>query len=274
MSEEREVWTEEDERAERKRRRRNAGTIILIILCAAVFAFSAWQLIKYYHANNVAESGFEEIRPPAVSDEGGVQTELTYEDLLPYYKQLKAENEDFVGWLRIPDTVIDYPVMQTKPPKNPEYYIDKNFKKEYQAAGSIFASEISDVDRPSDAVILYGHHMKTGTMFGSMGDFLKQDFFDAHRDVIFDTMTGRNEYVIYGLFKTQVYTDDPAEFAYYSVSDFTTQSAFDDFMKQVDAKLQISDAAMRPMLGDKILMLSTCEYSQENGRLVIVAVRR
>jgi sortase B len=249
-------------------------TIVLIIICAIVFAVSAFQLIRYYSANSKSEDAYAQLRPPAEkeSDDGVSYEPMSYEDLLPYYQSLKEENGDFVGWLRIPDSEIDYPVMQTK--DSPEYYIDKNFKKQYQTAGSLFASEISDVDKPTDMVIIYGHHMKTGAMFGTMGDWLEKDFFNAHQEVIFDTLTERNEYVVYGLFKTQVYTDDPAEFAYYAVSDFEDQAAFDAFMQQVESRMQIMDPTMRPMYGEKMIMLSTCEYSQENGRLVMLAVRK
>jgi len=252
---------------------RNALSIVLIVVCVLVFAFSAWQLIKYYYANHEAEQSFAVIRPPQeVADESGGTREPTYEDLLPSYKVLKETNEDFVAWLKVPGTNIDYPVMQTL--WSPEYYIDKDFNKKYSASGCLFASELSDLDLPSDAVLIYGHHMKTGAMFGTMGDFLEQDYFDAHRTVILDTLERRYEYTVYGLFKTQVYTEDPNEFQYYGKTYFATPDEFTRFMAEINGRLQISDPSAAPQYGDKFIMLSTCEYSQENGRLVLVAVLR
>ena len=179
---------------------RKGITIVLIVICAAVFCLSAYQLLGYYGANRKAESDFANLLPEDLggSNAAGVEGKSAFDTLLPYYQGLRAENDDMVGWLRIPGTRISYPVMQTK--NSPEYYLDKNFKKEYTANGSIFASNISDVDLPTDVVILYGHRMKTGAMFGSFGDFLDSEFLLEHDTVIFDTFTGRGEFKIYCLF--------------------------------------------------------------------------
>ena len=247
--------------------------IVLIAICAIVFGISAYKLIAYYSADRAAEKEFAELLPdfgeedPA-GDVPGVDW-LSYETLLPYYEDLKKANDDFVGWLRIPDTRISYPVMQTL--NSPEYYLDKDFKKQYSASGTLFAASICDVDMPSDVVTIYGHRMKTGAMFGSMGDFLEQDFFAEHEDVIFDTLSGRGEYKIYCLFSEAVGTGN--EFAYYLYSVFPDEGFFDDFLGRMKGFMQIENPLYEPVYGDKVLFLSTCEYTHENGRLVMAAVR-
>jgi len=246
--------------------------IILIAICAIVFGVSAYQLINYYGANNAAESDFKQLLPSDVSDPNAVTPDgggMSYDFMSSYYESLREQNSDMVGWLRIPGTRVSYPVMQTT--SSPEYYLDKNFQKQYSSNGSLFAASISDVNLPSDVVIIYGHRMKTGAMFGSLGDFLKQDFFDTHDTIIFDTFTGRNEYKIYGAFSLAVGTG--TEFDYYDYNQFWSRDMYDKFMTQTDSLLQIKNPSYRPMFGDKILLLSTCEYTHTNGRLVLVAVR-
>jgi sortase B len=251
---------------------KKAIIIVLIAVCALIFGISAYQLISYYSVDKESEVAFSHLLPdemagPDVTTEDGGA--LTFEDMLPYYEKLREQNGDMVGWLRIPGTRVSYPVMQT--PNSPQYYLDRNFHKEYSVAGTLFASDISDVNRPSDVVTIYGHRMKTGAMFGSLGDFLKEDFFEKNQKVIFDTFTGRNEYRIYGVFVEGVNVE--GEFAYYYYSDFTDEAMFNGFMSGVQQFLQISRPADRPEFGDKILLLSTCEYTHQDGRLILVAVR-
>jgi len=250
-------------------------TVILIAICIAVFAISANALISYYSADKAAESDFAGLLPPelAGSDvaapEGG---KSAFEALLPYYKGLHEENEDMVGWLRIPGTRVSYPVMQTF--INPEYYLDKNFQREYTTSGTLFASSISDVTLPSDVVIIYGHRMKTGAMFGSLGDFLNEDFLLEHDTVIFDTLTERNEYKIYLIFTLAVGPDVINEFDYFNYNMFRDKAEFDGFMNRAYAHSETVNPLNTPIFGDKLLLLSTCEYTHENGRLVLVAVRQ
>ena len=241
--------------------------IVLIVVCAIVFGVSAYKLISYYSADRASEKDFAQLLPEEAIEPGDGLSD--YDLLRAYYEALRTENGDLVGWLRIPGTRISYPVMQT--PDSPEYYLDKNFKKEYTANGSLFASSISDVDLPTDVVTIYGHRMKTGAMFGSLGDFLDPDFLQEHETVIFDTFTCRNEYRVYCLFSLAIGV--AGEFDYYNYRDFATSDMFDTFVLQARSIADIENPANKPVYGDKILLLSTCEYTHDNGRLVLVAVR-
>ena len=249
-------------------------TIVLIAICVVIFGISAYQLLSYYGADRSAEKDFAALLPPelAGADVEGDDGKTPYEALLPYYLSLREQNPDMVGWLRIPGTRVSYPVMQTK--NSPEYYLDKNFEKQYQANGSLFASSISDVDEPSDVVIIYGHRMKTGAMFGSLGDLLDKEFLLEHDRVIFDTFTERNEYKIYMLFSLEVGEDVVGEFDYFNYNYFKDRGDFNSFMARAKYLMEVENPNNTPIYGDKILLLSTCEYTHENGRLVVIAVRQ
>ena len=245
----------------------NKGVVlVLIIICVIVFGYSAYQLISYYGADRSAEKDFSQLLPDEADTD---ESFSSYDTMLPYYLQLREQNEDMVGWLRIPKTRISYPVMQTI--DNPEYYLDKNFKKQITANGSLFASSISDVDLPSDVVILFGHRMKTGAMFGSLGSYLESGFLEEHQKIVFDTFACRNEYKVYCAFSLAVNTGN--EFAYYTYSEIQNEEVFDHFVDQVSLLAEVEYLANKPVFGDKILLLSTCEYTHADGRLVLVAVR-
>ena len=252
---------------------KKAVTIVLIAVCAAVFCYSGYRLLDYYSADKAAEKEFAELLPPEMASADAVDEEtgelISYDPLIKYYEVLREQNSDMVGWLRLPGTRISYPVMQT--PQAPEYYLRRNFAKEYSANGTLFASSISDVDAAEGVVIVYGHRMRSGAMFGTLGDYLDSEFFSSHELVLFDTFAGRGEYKVYCVFSQAVETGN--DFEYYNYSAFDDESDFDGFLAQVDAAAQVSNPENAPAYGDRILLLSTCEYTHENGRLIVVAVR-
>jgi sortase B len=239
---------------------------ILIAICAVVFLVSAWYLGSYLLESKKSEDAFDRLRytPPTRQQE---ETD-DYAARQAYYRSLHEKNGDFVGWLRVYRMSIDYPVMQT--PKNQDYYIHRNFEKDYAAAGTLFASAISDLQKPSDAIILYGHKMKNGTMFGKLSNLEKKDFYRDHRYIQLDTLTARHSYEIFCVFKTVVDTGRQSEFKYYGYADFADEADFNGLMDGARQR-EFFDTGVKAQYGDKILMLSTCEYSQKNGRLVVLA---
>jgi sortase B len=239
-------------------------TTIVIAVCVAVLAVCGYKLFTYFYDAHVSQEEFDKLKPQAE------EKDASYEDKLPGYQALKAENADFMGWLEIKDTKIDYPVMQT--PNDLEYYLHRNFEKVWSSAGSLFASDISDIDTPSDLVLIYGHKMKSGAMFGQIGKYSDREFFDEHRKVIFDTLICRNEYKVISLVKTDVDTGSDLEFRYYNYSNFADEADFEAFMNQIRAK-ELVGSGDKPVFGDKLLLLSTCDNTTETGRLLLLAVR-
>lgn len=120
-------------------------------------------------------------------------------------------------------------------------------------------------------MIVYGHHMKNGTMFGSLGRYKKASYFRDHPVICFDTLTEEGAYEILGVFYSRVYTDaDEGVFRYYQYTDLTAEEAFDAYVRQVKAA-SLYDTGVEAVYGDKLLTLSTCSYHTENGRFVVVA---
>ena len=125
---------------------------------------------------------------------------------------------------------------------------------------------------PSDNVVIYGHHMKNGSMFADLEKFKSKEFWQEHKTISFSTVTDRYEYEIVAVFKTVVYTDSPDSFKYYHFVNAETPEDFSAFIEKC-RELSLYDTGVSAEYGDKLITLSTCEYSRTNGRFVVVAKR-
>ena len=188
--------------------------------------------------------------------------------MFPEYAELYEQNNDMVGWISIPDTKINYPVMQSV--DEPNFYLKHGFDKDYTDYGCPYVGEICDVNKPSDNLIIYGHHMKNGSMFSDLEKFKSKGFWEEHKTFSFDTLTEKQTYEVVAIFKTVVYTGSDNEFRYYQFSDAETPEQFDEYIQKVKEKA-LYDTGVSAEYGDKLITLSTCEYSNKNGRLVLVA---
>lgn len=193
---------------------------------------------------------------------------LNAKTILPELTELYQQNNDLVGWICVEDTNINYPVMQTV--DNPNYYLKRGFDREYSSYGCPYVQEDCDVLKPSDNLVIYGHHMNNGSMFADLEKFKDKDFWQEHKTITFSTLTDRNEYEILAVFKTVVYTDSPEAFKYYRFTDAKSAEEFAAYVKKCK-ELSLYDTGVSVEYGDKLITLSTCEYSRTNGRLVVVA---
>lgn len=253
--------------------------ISLAAVFAAIFLFSAVMLWHHYDNqkqsaevfNNIANLVQEETQPtqPADSTEpsGEAETEPTEPAMTAYekYAEVYAQNNDFVGWLYIDGTNINYPVMQTV--DNPDYYLKRGFDKACSDYGVPYVQE-NCVLGISDNVVIYGHNMKNGSMFADLCKYQDEDFYQEHKAIHFDTLSGFGEYEIVAVFKTVAYSQDG--FKYYHFVNAEDEATFDAFIAECK-ELSLYDTGVSAVYGDKLITLSTCEYSQTNGRMVIVA---
>ena len=133
------------------------------------------------------------------------RSESQKKDCLDYYlidgkkiqenmKDLYIENQDFVGWLTIDNTSIDYPVMQCRRDMN--YYLHRGYDKEYSGQGSLFANILSNVSAPSDNILIYGHHMITDTMFHSLTEYENEEYYRKHKYITFDSIYRTGTYEV------------------------------------------------------------------------------
>ncbi len=250
--------------------------IILIVAFAALFGTSAYFLIDHYRQEakqaELYDSLADMVDSAAETEEEPAEPVLYTEEktVLPELAELYQQNSDLAGWIQIADTNINYPVMHT--PENPDFYLKHGFDKEYSDYGCPYVQDNCDVQQPSDNLIIYGHHMKNGSMFADLEKFKSQDFWREHKTISFSTVTDRYEYEIISVFKTVVYTDSPDSFKYYHFVDAETPEDFATFVEKCK-ELSLYDTGVSAEYGDKLISLSTCEYSRTNGRIVVVAKR-
>ena len=181
------------------------------------------------------------------------------------YAAIHEKNSDFVGWLRIEGTNINYPVMQSS--DNPNFYLKHSFEKDYSNYGVPYVQENCELGI-SDNAIIYGHHMDDGSMFADLCKYEDEDFYREHKTIQFDTMDGFGEYEIVAVFKTVAYSN--AGFPYFLFVNADKPEDFDGFISKCK-ELALYDTGVTTEYGDKLITLSTCEYSRDNGRMVIVA---
>ena len=120
----------------------------------------------------------------------------------------------------------------------------------------------------SDNLVIYGHHIKGGKMFGALEDYKSKSFYEEHKNIQFDTLTEQEEYEIVAVFKTVAYSSEG--FRYYDFVDAENEEDFNSYVGKCK-ELALYDTGVTAEYGDRLITLSTCEYSARNGRLVVVA---
>lgn len=241
--------------------------------CAALFLFSGVMLYRQYADEKQSAEAFENIAalvedetPPAdeaQETEPPQQSQTAFEKYAAVYEQ----NSDFVGWITIDGTRIDYPVMQTI--NNPNYYLKRSFEKQYSDYGVPYVQENCDLEL-SDNCVIYGHHMNNGSMFADLCKYADEDFYREHKTIHFDTLSGFGEYEIVAVFKTVAYSEQG--FKYYHFTRADSAEDFDAYIAKCK-ELSLYDTGVSAEYGDRLITLSTCEYSRQNGRMVVVAKR-
>lgn len=181
------------------------------------------------------------------------------------YLALYEENEDFVGWISIGDTNVNYPVMQTI--DSPDFYLKHGFDKTYSNYGVPYVDEACAVGL-SDNIVIYGHNMKNGSMFHDLLQYADADFWANHQTIHFDTMSRTSEYQVILAFR---FDTKHETFRYNEYTDMNEEE-FAEFMDECRRR-QLYDTGVPTAYGDELITLSTCEYTYENGRFAVVAKR-
>lgn len=192
-------------------------------------------------------------------------------EVLDEYKNLLIKYKKLIGWLTFDDKSIGgesgFPVMQTS---DNEYYLTHNMDQEYDKNGTIFMDKDCDVLKPSTNFIVYGHHMKSGKMFGKLDLYEDQEYCEEHPYIYFDTIYEKGTYKVMYVFRSRVYNENEIVFKYYQFIDANSQQEFDSYMEEM-ASMSLYDTGVTAEYGDQLLTLSTCDYQEKNGRFVVVA---
>ena len=183
-------------------------------------------------------------------------------------EELQKENQEIIGWLEIEETNINYPVCQTN---DNDYYLTHNYMKEKSSSGSLFLDKDFDLINGSSNYLIYGHRNKQGLMFEDLIKYAKEDFYKEHTKIRFTTNKEDSTYEIISVFYSRVYyKSEQNVFRYYYFVNAENEEEYNEFVNNAK-KLSIYNIETTATYGEQLLTLSTCEYSQEDGRFVVVA---
>lgn len=253
----------------------------IMVLASIVAAASLGYFFVYYYFSTRTNMDYDQLaslKGSNVLNSGTQQEQNTFSlhksavrlpDILPEYETLYNKNKKLIGWLKIDDTNIDYPVMQTS---DNTYYLDHNYNQEYDKNGSIFLDYNCSVYPRSTNMIVYGHHMKSGNMFGNLQKYAKESYGKKHSVITFDTIYEKAQYQVMYVFRSQVYNEDDIVFKYYQFIEANSETEFNSYMQEM-SELSLYDTGVTAEFGDSLLTLSTCDSSQTDGRFVVVAKR-
>lgn len=260
---------------------------LVIVLLLLVFGISAFFVGRYIVESKEQAEKFDALaqlkesakettatQPTIATEETepegtfGAAQILDENNMLAEYGEIYALNDDVVGWIRIDGTKLDYPVMQT--PDEPNFYLYRDFDKNQSVRGCVYAREECDINTPSDNITLYGHNMRDGSMFAAANAYVNKETWENNPLIFFDTLYEYHTYKIFSVFKTSANIGEG--FTYHNMIEAENKEDFDKFIAKCK-ELAFYETGITPQYGDKIICLSTCEYTLENGRLVIAAVR-
>ena len=240
--------------------------IILYPICIVLIFVSVWNLWSIRKSTERTTQMYAALAETAHADE---EEENIGEDTAgnPILLALKEQNPELAGWITIPNTAIDYPVMQTV--EDNDYYLKHDFQGNEDIHGTPFLDTNCKLG-VSQNLIIYGHHMKDGTMFQNLMLYKDSAFCEDNPIIYFDTIDRSGIYEL--LFVMVMSEKDTEEFPYYKCINLTSEETYQGFFKRCSQYACWSSGEM-PDYGEELLTLSTCEYSNKNGRLVIVARR-
>lgn len=261
----------------------------MMLIFSAIFLVSAGVLVKRaledrqqakqndYLAGLVQQEQAQVQRPP-ISSGGSYEEPLSAfveitdpvtgqpVQVLREYAAVYQLNPDMAGWLNIPDTDLNYPVVQT--PEEADYYLHRDFYDNNSRHGTVYAHAQADLQTPSDVVTLYGHNMNDGSMFASLHKYANKEYYDKNPYIYFDTIYAHRTYQIMSVFEIDI---EEENFDYHNYVD-TNAFSFQNFVDNAK-ELSLYDTGVSAKYGDKLLTLSTCDndYASDNIRFVIVA---
>ena len=235
------------------------------LIFVIILVISALSIAYYYHKQKGKQNPLDNIE----IDTSQVTEDKT--ERMLQVEELKKENGDIIGWLEIPNTNISFPVVQGT---DNQYYMTHTYKKEDSKDGSIFLDKDYNWDLPSSNLLMYGHNNKNGNMFQGLLEYQEESYYKEHPTIKFTTTKEDCEYEIISAFKSRVYyKSEKNVFRYYYFITAESEEEYNNYVEE-SKKASLYDTGKTANYGDQLLTLSTCEYSQEDGRFAIVARKK
>lgn len=239
--------------------------IIFIVACI-VFIYSSYQLVSYYVKMGQVKKEFVAVEEEAFSTEQEIKNTPVKKKKKFNYAALKKKNEDCIGWIKIKNTVINYPVMYKKGDNS--FYLEHNFQKEYSIAGTPFVDGNCDPYAEKNHLIIYAHHMKNGSMFAQLEKYKDKEFYEKNKIITVYIESEKYTYEVFGANAISAIYD----YELYDFSRLETEEGYKKYIEEIKSKMAYETNA-EPKGNEPLLLLSTCDYTKKEGRMIVIAKR-
>ena len=246
-----------EEKAPRRTNKKKKGVPLFRIISFVIILICMGYIFIWLKGNNYNEKILANVQDAIVVDKVGDKTQIKSVD----FKKLKQENAETVGWIKVNNTNIDYPVVQTT---DNDYYLHHSFDKTYNILGWIFMDYRVDKNGGDQNTTIYGHNAKNGSMFASLKDTLQEEWYSnkENLEVTYIDEDGIHTYQVFSIYQTEKET-------YYTTNSFSTDAKFQEFINTIKNRSKV-DFKVDVGVDDKILTLSTCA-NNNNYRVVLHA---
>ncbi|MCR4895237.1 MAG: class B sortase [Lachnospiraceae bacterium] len=279
------------QKQEKRRRLIVALSAVVAVICIGYIGFYYWldyrnsqtfSVLSTLKENADAELSGKPAKPDKTQEEQTAtftldEVDTALPEVLPEFEDLLKKNRNLIGWIKIADILSDegLPVMQLSAdnPNADSWYLNHSFDGKDNRNGTLFIDSGCDVAKPSTNLIIYGHHMKSGAMFGKLDKYEKESFWENHKTISFDSIYEHGTYDVMYVFRTHLDTEDSIAFKYYQFYEAYSAVEFDSYMDEM-AAMSLYDTGVTAEYGDHLITLSTCDYEEANGRFVVVAKKR
>lgn len=240
------------------------GGIFRLISIVALLAVLGISYLLFQNAKQTKET--QNLNVQLVEMRQEAETE---EDNTDWSKGMLDINSDYKGWLTIYGTQISEPVVQGE---TNETYLRTNINGEHAEAGTLFLDETTDLTQDGN-LIIYGHKMNDGTMFGTLDKFEDEEFFDNNGTVCWESEKGKEYYQIFALLVLPGYSTAPDFIDLQAWNNVLDEEQTADMLNTIADRASIFRGESFNLEKDKYIFLVTCDYSINNGRLVLVGRR-
>ncbi len=245
--------------------------VLFLVSLITLLVSASWIATYFYtgHQQNGLLADVQALYQAQVEEHGDAVDE---NGVYQSFAELLAQNPDTTGWIRIPGTKIDYPVFQAA---DNDYYTTHNMLRRRTRFGSLFLDYRCAVEQTqiSQNLVIYGHNLNDGSMFGSLKEYKSLDYYRAHPIIDFTTIYRKGDYKIFSIFliNTKKEDDNGARFPFETTS-FVDEAHFDAFVREAQQR-SLYRLPVDVNAKDEILTLVTCTYEFSDARLIVMARR-
>ena len=234
-------------RKKNKKYKKAILNLILYIILLSILIYSGIKIFKWYKDKTNNNKIAEQIKSTVIVEEKN--EDENKDEYTVDFNKLKEQNNETIAWLKVNNTNIEYPVVKGT---NNSFYLNHSFDKSSNSAGWIFADYKNKFDNTDKNIVIYGHNMRDGSMFGSMKNILNSDWYENEENTNI-TLYTENEKCIYKVFSVYRIENE----YYYIKTEFKNDNEFEGFIKNLK-KRSIKDFNVDVSKEDNILTLSTC----------------